>query len=95
MSFFGVVANGGSYRATKREYKFLFHAKTTIIRCEDVTIPINGFSIINFEEVKKTNGESEHLIDVMGVLIAMSAEKVSVKDGRTTRIIQLELLDEK
>jgi len=32
--------------------------------------------------------------DVMGVLCAASAEKVTVKDGKTIRLIQLELRDE-
>ncbi|TKY68156.1 Beta-(1,2)-xylosyltransferase protein [Spatholobus suberectus] len=58
MSIFGVVPNVGSYRATKYEFKFLFHAKTNIIRCEDFTIRMNALSLTNSKEVTKTNGES-------------------------------------
>lgn len=30
----------------------------------------------------------------MGVLVAVSAEKTSIKEGKTTRLIQLEVVDE-
>ncbi|TKY55640.1 Replication protein A 70 kDa DNA-binding subunit C [Spatholobus suberectus] len=95
MTFFAMVANTGSYRATRHEYKLLFHAKTTVIPCDDITIPMNGFSLMNSMEVKETNGACDYLVDVMGVLTVISAEIVSLKDGKTTRLIQMEMIDEK
>ncbi|TKY71350.1 replication factor-A carboxy-terminal domain protein [Spatholobus suberectus] len=35
MSYFGVVPNSGSCRATKHEFKLLFHAKTFVIPFDD------------------------------------------------------------
>ncbi|KAL5191374.1 hypothetical protein HKD37_04G010659 [Glycine soja] len=69
------------------DYKLLFHVKTSITTCLDLTLPQNGLTIMKAEEVKNTE-------DVMGVLCAASAEKVTVKDGKTIRLIQLELRDE-
>ncbi|KAH1254456.1 hypothetical protein GmHk_04G010905 [Glycine max] len=86
MSFLGVTANSSSSRVT-HDYKLLFHVKTSITTCLDLTLPQNGLTIMKAEEVKNTE-------DVMGVLCAASAEKVTVKDGKTIRLIQLELRDE-
>ncbi|KAG4938503.1 hypothetical protein JHK85_045253 [Glycine max] len=73
MSFFGVIPNFGSYRATTHEYKLLLHGKTTIIRCVDEAIPLNNRSF-----------GYEFSADVMGVLTVVSNECNSEKNRKTT-----------
>ncbi|TKY65521.1 hypothetical protein E2542_SST08381 [Spatholobus suberectus] len=63
-------------------FEFIFHAKTTIIQYEDVSIPMNRHSLMNSDEVMKNNGECDYLIDIMGVITGMSTEKVSAKEGK-------------
>ncbi|KAJ1393018.1 Nucleic acid-binding, OB-fold [Sesbania bispinosa] len=95
MHFFGIVRNLGSYRATKHEYKLIFHAKTKISRCEASSLPLHGICPMNSEDIMRTNGQSDYLVDVVGVLTAISAEKRSFRDGRMTRVMQMELTDDK
>ncbi|KAJ1400498.1 Nucleic acid-binding, OB-fold [Sesbania bispinosa] len=94
MHFFRVVRNLGSYRATRHEYKFLFHAKTKITRCESLNVPHLGVVPVNSQMILETGGQSDYLMDFIGVLVAVSTEKRSVRDGQTTRVVQMELLDD-
>ncbi|KAG5068465.1 hypothetical protein JHK85_000842 [Glycine max] len=51
-----VIENAGSYRTTRHTYKLLFHRRTTIIPSKDDSIPRNGFTMMDAEEIKNTNG---------------------------------------
>ncbi|KAJ1393902.1 hypothetical protein SESBI_34579 [Sesbania bispinosa] len=95
MLFFGIVRNPGSYRATKHECKLIFHPKTKISRRESSIISLHGLNLFNSEDIMTTNGQSDYLVDVIGVLTAISTEKRSFRDGRMTRVMQLELTDQK
>ncbi|KAJ1377804.1 hypothetical protein SESBI_48489, partial [Sesbania bispinosa] len=92
---FGVIRSAGNYRAAKHEYKLLFSGKTRLFPAQTELIPLNGLSLVNTEDVFKTNGDSNYLIDLVGLLTAVSGEKELITEGRKTRMIQLELTDEK
>ncbi|KAJ1378016.1 Nucleic acid-binding, OB-fold [Sesbania bispinosa] len=92
---FGVIRSVGNYRAAKHEYKLLFSGKTRLFPAQTELIPLNGLSLVNTEDVFKTNGDSNYLIDLVGLLTAVSGEKELITEGRKTRMIQLELTDEK
>jgi len=66
MSFLGVTANSSSSRVT-HDYKLLFHVKTSITTCLDLTLPQNGLTIMKAEEVKNTEGDYDYLIDKLTV----------------------------
>ncbi|KAJ1391359.1 hypothetical protein SESBI_36750 [Sesbania bispinosa] len=95
MHYFGVVRNLGSYRSTKHEFKLVFHPRTRIMRCDVGNISLHGLSPMNTQEIMSTNGRSDYLVDTIGVMTAVSAEKRSFRDGRMTRVMQMELTDDK
>ncbi|KAJ1383186.1 Nucleic acid-binding, OB-fold, partial [Sesbania bispinosa] len=59
---FGVIRSAGNYRAAKHEYKLLFSGKTRLFPAQTELIPLNGLSLVNTEDVFKTNGDSNYLI---------------------------------
>ncbi|KAJ1411026.1 hypothetical protein SESBI_21561 [Sesbania bispinosa] len=95
MSYFGIVKNTGSFRAAHHEYKLLFHGRTRVIPCEGLSMPLHGLSLMKTDAIYQTDGQSEYLVDMIGLLTAVSTEKLSVRDGRTTRHIVMELTDDK
>ncbi|KAJ1390722.1 Nucleic acid-binding, OB-fold [Sesbania bispinosa] len=95
MIYFAVVKNVGNFCATKHEFKLIFNSRTTVFRAESQLIPEFGLSLSSSEDIRNTKGEYEYLYDMMGLLTAVSAEINIVKDGKTTRLIVLELTDDK
>ncbi|KAJ1418964.1 Nucleic acid-binding, OB-fold [Sesbania bispinosa] len=91
---FAVIKNVGSYRACRHEFKLLFSAKTKVFPAQSDVIPTVGLSLMTTEQIAKTNGESNYLFDLMGILTAVSAEKVVETDGRKTRMMEMELMDD-
>ncbi|KAJ1430742.1 Nucleic acid-binding, OB-fold [Sesbania bispinosa] len=92
MMNFGVIRSAGNYRASKHEYKLLFSGKTRVFLAQSELIPLNGLSLVNTDDVAKTNVDSNYLINLVGLLTAVSGEKELITEGR---MIQLELTDEK
>ncbi|KAJ1435999.1 Nucleic acid-binding, OB-fold [Sesbania bispinosa] len=92
---FAVIKNVGSYRACRHEFKLLFSAKTKVFPAQSDVIPTVGLSLMTTEQIAKTNGESNYLFDLMGILTVVSAEKVVETDGRKTRMMEMELMDDK
>ncbi|KAJ1412838.1 hypothetical protein SESBI_19984 [Sesbania bispinosa] len=95
MMNFAVIRSAGNYRAAKHEYKLLFSGKTRVFPTQSELIPMNGLSLMTTDDVTKTNEESNYLIDLVGLLTAVSVEKELVTEGRKTRMIQMELTDYK
>ncbi|KAJ1412240.1 Nucleic acid-binding, OB-fold [Sesbania bispinosa] len=95
MIYFSVVKNVSNFRATKHEFKLIFNSRTRVFRAESLLIPEYGLSLSSSEDIRNTKVESEFLYDMMGLLTVVSAEKNIVKDGKTTRLIMLELTDDK
>ncbi|KAJ1390611.1 hypothetical protein SESBI_37352 [Sesbania bispinosa] len=92
---FAMIKNVGSYRASRHDYKLLFSAKTKVYPSQCDVIPVVGLSLMSSEQISKTNGESNFLFDFMGILTVVSAEKEVETDGRKTRMMEIELADDK
>ncbi|KAJ1384830.1 Nucleic acid-binding, OB-fold [Sesbania bispinosa] len=80
MYFFGVVRNMGSFRATRHEYKLLFHSRTKASRCDAASIPFIGLDPFSSKQIRETGGESDFLLDFVGVLTAVSDENLFEMD---------------
>ncbi|KAJ1407200.1 hypothetical protein SESBI_24521 [Sesbania bispinosa] len=91
---FGLTANSGKFRAAAHEFKLVFNVGTRLIPCHSVPIPLSGLSLVKSSETKETNGCSNFLLDFMGVLTAVSEEINMKKQGRETRLMLLDLVDE-
>ncbi|KAJ1376352.1 hypothetical protein SESBI_50028 [Sesbania bispinosa] len=63
MAFFEVVRNTGSYRACRHDYKLVFHAKTRVVNCDGVPIPLYGLSLMSTDEIIGTQGRYDGIID--------------------------------
>ncbi|KAJ1418044.1 hypothetical protein SESBI_16167 [Sesbania bispinosa] len=69
-------------------------ACTKLVPCPNVSIPLSGLSLLKTSDINKTNGFSDFLMDFMGVLTAVSEEITMNKQGRETRLMLLDLVDE-
>ncbi|KAJ1380361.1 Nucleic acid-binding, OB-fold [Sesbania bispinosa] len=94
LSNFGTTANSGKFRAVNHEYKLVFNGATKLVPCPSVTIPLSGLSLLKTSDINKTNGSSNFLLDFMGVLTTVSEELTMNKQGRETRMMLLDLVDE-
>lgn len=95
ITYFSVVPNLGVYKAAKHEFKIIFNSRTKIVPEESDLIPLYGFDFMNSAEIAHTNGESENLIDVIGLVTAVSREKQYTKGANITRMIELQLIDDR
>ncbi|KAJ1415906.1 Nucleic acid-binding, OB-fold [Sesbania bispinosa] len=59
-----------------------------------VGIPLSGLSLVKTMDIKKTNGRSNFLIDFMGIVSEILEEIMLNKEGRQTRLMLLDLVDE-
>ncbi|XP_057425548.1 replication protein A 70 kDa DNA-binding subunit C-like [Lotus japonicus] len=93
ITYFAVVPNLGVYKAARHEFKIIFNSRTKIVPEESNLIPLYGFAFMNSAEISDIMGESEHLIDVIGLVTAVSREKQYTKGANITRMIELQLTD--
>ncbi|KAJ1400508.1 hypothetical protein SESBI_29493 [Sesbania bispinosa] len=94
ISNFGVSSNGGKFRASGHDYKLSFTACTQVTKCVGVSIPGLGLSLLKTSDLKKTRGHSVYLVDFMGVVTVVSEELNINKEGRKTRLMLIDLVDE-
>ena len=59
---FGVGQNLGSYRSTKHQYKFFFFQTTAVRMCEDLGIPLHGFSFVPSNDIITKSLDDAYLI---------------------------------
>ncbi|KAJ1381986.1 hypothetical protein SESBI_44641 [Sesbania bispinosa] len=71
---FGLLRNGGKFRAVVHDFKLVFNATTRFIPCQHFSIAFTGFSLMKTTDIKKTNGHSEYLL--------VSEEIILAKEGR-------------
>ncbi|XP_057453440.1 uncharacterized protein LOC130745283 [Lotus japonicus] len=95
VTHFTVVDNDGGYRATQHEYKVIFNSKTKLQIDQCDMIPRHGLTLKDTSEVKITMGESDFLIDIIGLVTAVSEEQKYPKGGNVTRKIEMEITDDK
>ncbi|KAJ1378503.1 hypothetical protein SESBI_47785 [Sesbania bispinosa] len=92
---FAIIKNLGKFRATSHGFKLVFNATTKLLPTLVGSIPFHGLSFLKTSDIMKTKGHSDYLLDYMGILTAVSDEMtMTSRDGRGTRLMQLELVDE-
>ncbi|KAJ1389659.1 hypothetical protein SESBI_38103 [Sesbania bispinosa] len=94
VSNFSVTRNSGKFRATHHDYKLTFNANTRIVLCPVVTIPDHGLTLVKTSDIMKTKGSSLYLIDFMGIVTGISEELNLSKEGRQTRLMLIDMVDE-
>ncbi|QHO59310.1 Replication protein A 70 kDa DNA-binding subunit A [Arachis hypogaea] len=95
MSYFAVVSNQGSYRATKHEFKLIFLFRTTVTTIPDDIIPKSCFSIYPFEDILQMSQDHDYLVDVIGLLTLVGEEKNYDRDGKTVKMVVVKLSSQK
>ncbi|RYR42703.1 hypothetical protein Ahy_A08g039155 [Arachis hypogaea] len=80
MTYFIVVSNHGSYRATSHEFKLVFLHRTTVVAVDEDVIPKTCFNMLCLFG-----------IDVIGLLTSVGEEKEYAKEGKIVKMIVLEL----
>ncbi|KAJ1394862.1 Nucleic acid-binding, OB-fold [Sesbania bispinosa] len=95
MIYFGLIENGGEYRASFHQFKLLFQPRTRIFPTESEVIPRFGIQPKTFVELQETNGKSNYMFDFIGVLTVVREEKEFKKFGRPIRVLEIELTDDK
>ncbi|KAJ1430136.1 hypothetical protein SESBI_07920 [Sesbania bispinosa] len=94
ISNFIVVKNRGKFRGAHHDFKLLFTCTTKATPCVGTPISDLGFSLMKTSDIKKTNGNWNYLLDFMGVIIAISEEINVNTQGRQTRLMLLDFVDE-
>ncbi|XP_057440291.1 uncharacterized protein LOC130732203 [Lotus japonicus] len=73
----------------------MFNSKTKIQIEQCDSIPKVGLTLKDTSEIQSTMGESDFLLDVIGLVTAVSDEQQFSKSGNVTRRIELEITDHK
>ncbi|WJX88899.1 hypothetical protein P8452_70940 [Trifolium repens] len=94
MSHFSIFPQLGSYRTTLHPHKLLFQLKTTV-KLSDDSSDINkyGFNFTEIAEICANSHGHEFLVEVIGYMSGMSAEKEYIRDGKITKMVIFELTD--
>ncbi|WJX45738.1 hypothetical protein P8452_32599 [Trifolium repens] len=90
---FSVVTQSGLYRTTLHPYKIVFQSKTQLVSCEACDIPYLGLSFVDVAEICAHTRDYEYLVDVIGVMTGISAEREYIKDDKITKMVIIELTD--
>ncbi|WJX95496.1 hypothetical protein P8452_76809 [Trifolium repens] len=68
-------------------------SKTQVTSCESCDIYDLGLSLVNIAEICAHTRDYEFLVDVIGVMTGMSAEREYIRDDKITKMIIIELTD--
>ncbi|MCH80683.1 replication factor A protein, partial [Trifolium medium] len=93
MSYFIVCPESGIYRTTPHPFKLIFEMKTKVQSCENDTIDRFGLSLTTIAEICAYGPDHDFLVDVVGLISGISAQREYIRDGKVTRMIVLELTD--
>ncbi|RYQ93350.1 hypothetical protein Ahy_B09g099619 [Arachis hypogaea] len=91
MTYFTVVSNHGSYRATSHKFKLVFLHRTTVVAVDKDVIPKTCFNMFPFSELLNMTQDYDFLVDVIGLLTSVEEEKEYAKEGKIVKMIVLEL----
>ncbi|KAJ1380427.1 Nucleic acid-binding, OB-fold [Sesbania bispinosa] len=94
VSRFGIIQNGGKFRAAGHDYKIIFNSNTQVSPCKEASIPHPGFAFSKTFDIKKTKGSLDYLLDFMGMVTAVSGEIRLNKEERVTRLVLLDLVED-
>ncbi|XP_057444946.1 replication factor A protein 1-like [Lotus japonicus] len=95
ITFGRLIPNMGGYRATQHPYKMLLIENSLVSVCEISEIPRWGLSLRDSEQVRAMGVKSDYLIDFMGLLTSIIEERTCVKKGKMSKMMIVELCDDK
>ncbi|KAJ1381999.1 Nucleic acid-binding, OB-fold, partial [Sesbania bispinosa] len=88
---FSVALNSAEFKPTMHEFRLFFKRETQVRLIEDSSIPINGFSFVDFSEILNEKNKESHLVDVIGVLTGKGELIEYKRDGKACNYIVIEL----
>ncbi|KAJ1412106.1 hypothetical protein SESBI_20748 [Sesbania bispinosa] len=93
---FAINSNFGKFRASRHDYKLSFNGGTKITPFPNVSMPFHGLSLSKSSDIVETRDHSNYLIGRFhGGPYATSDEmRLVSRDGRDTRLLLLDLVDE-
>ncbi|XP_045823690.1 replication protein A 70 kDa DNA-binding subunit B-like isoform X2 [Trifolium pratense] len=94
MSYFTVSPASGFYRTTPHPYKLVFQLKTKVQVSESNKIDLYGLSLTKISDIHSEVAAPEFLVDVIGVITGMSADREYIRDGKVVKMIVFELTDQ-
>ncbi|PNX96435.1 replication factor-A carboxy-terminal domain protein [Trifolium pratense] len=93
ISSLSIFPESGLYRTTLHRYKLGFQSKTVVKPSQSSDISQYGFSFTNIDEICSFTHDYEFLVDVVGVMTGISAEREYIRDGKITKMVNIELTD--
>ncbi|MQL05624.1 hypothetical protein EI015_26500, partial [Escherichia coli] len=72
--YFGVAANGGSYRTCRQTYKLNFQFTTKVVKMETDCVGANIYDFVPILQITGGGLDTDFLVDVMGLLTAVGTE---------------------
>ncbi|KAK2409557.1 replication factor A protein [Trifolium repens] len=88
---------GGKIHATVKNtlhpYKIVFQLKTKVKLSECSSITPYGLTVTNISDVCAHTHDYEFLVDVIGYMTELSAEREYIRDGKITKMVVVELTD--
>ncbi|XP_016195612.1 uncharacterized protein LOC107636629 [Arachis ipaensis] len=91
MTNFSIVPNIGSNRVTQHRFKLLFQEETTITPGVPFSTLNDGFSFCPISEILEKRGDSDYLIDFVGVITGVRPDKEINYCGKIIKDVILEL----
>ncbi|KAL4392102.1 hypothetical protein AHAS_Ahas03G0311500 [Arachis hypogaea] len=91
MTNFSIVPNIGSNRVTQHRFKLLFQEETTITPGVPFSALNDGFSFCPISEILEKRGDSDYLIDFVGVITGVHPDKEINYCGKMIKVVILEL----
>ncbi|MCH87563.1 replication factor A protein, partial [Trifolium medium] len=94
LSFFTTAPSTGAYRSTLHPFRLVFQMRTKVELSEGPEISRYGFSFTPISEVCAFPSDYDFLVDVIGVLTGMSAEREYLWERTVTKMIVIKLTDQ-
>ncbi|KAL6559793.1 hypothetical protein OROGR_004910 [Orobanche gracilis] len=91
LTYFGVGDNGGSYRYTKHAFKLNFQFNTKVQELKDFPINILPYSFVHLSDIMFNEHDTDFLVDIIGILTGVGAEREYEKDRKKQKILTIEL----
>ncbi|MCI17312.1 replication protein A 70 kDa dna-binding subunit, partial [Trifolium medium] len=83
----GVSTNGGAYRTTHHRYKLNFQFSSLVQRLCNVDVGGSPFNLVPIAHVVSGSYDTDYLVDVIGVLTGVGAEReITNQNGTTTKL---------
>ncbi|XP_057445625.1 uncharacterized protein LOC130737797 isoform X1 [Lotus japonicus] len=93
ISKFKVIPNTRELRCTSHGYRLVFNTHTILTLSGDTSIPREGWSFYDTGYIERCRGIFSHLSDFIGVVSSVSAVWRFVTEGKTTKMMIVELGD--